>query len=101
MTCRHEAILVFRDLFSTTSRGDDVQRFDTRWDEGFLVNPRSSFGQKSGEPIHVLVRESDQLQSVLAFFEQDIEMENTQPSYERLKKHGENISQSEDESPKF
>ena len=75
--------------------------FDTRWDEAYMVNPRSSFGQKSGEPIHVLIRESDQLQSVLAFFEQDIEMEKTQPSYERPKKHGENISQSEDESLEF
>ena len=35
------------------------------------------------------------------FFEQDLELENTQPSYERLKKHGENISQSEDRARNF
>ena len=62
--------------------------FDTRWDEAYMVNPRSSFAQKSGEPVPVLIREYDQLQSVLAFVEQDVEMENTQPSYERLIKHG-------------
>ena len=53
-----------------------------------VLSTHEVLSDKSGEPIHVLVRESDQLQSVLAFFEQDIEMENTQPSYERLKKHG-------------
>ena len=73
MTGTHEAVLVFRDLFSTTLRGDDVQGFDTRWDEAYMVNPRSSFGQNSGEPVHLRIRESDQFRSVLAFYEQDLE----------------------------
>ena len=32
----HEVILDFSDPFSLISRGDDVQGFDTRWDEGIL-----------------------------------------------------------------
>ena len=33
VTGAHDTILDYADLFSTTLRNDDVQKFDTRWDE--------------------------------------------------------------------
>ena len=33
VTGEHEAVLDYTDLFSITLRDDDVQDFDTRWDE--------------------------------------------------------------------
>ena len=36
VTGTHETILHFSDLVSVTLHGDDVQHFDTRWDEVLL-----------------------------------------------------------------
>ena len=33
VTGAHDTVLDYADLFSTTLRNDDVQKFDTRWDE--------------------------------------------------------------------
>ena len=36
VTGAHDTVLDYADLFSVTLRGDDVQKFDTRWDEVLL-----------------------------------------------------------------
>ena len=39
VTDAHEAALDYSDLFRITSHGDDIQEFDTSWDE--VVSPIS------------------------------------------------------------
>ena len=41
VTGTHEAVLDCSDLLGKTFHGDDVQGFDTRWDEG---NPSGTLG---------------------------------------------------------
>ena len=36
VTGAHETVVDFTDLFSITLHGDDVQDFDTRWDQVLL-----------------------------------------------------------------
>ena len=37
VTGAHDTVLDYADLFSVTLRNDDVQEFDTRWDENFSI----------------------------------------------------------------
>ena len=36
VTGAHDAVLDYADLFSVTLRDDNIQEFDTRWDEVLL-----------------------------------------------------------------
>ena len=42
VTCAHDAVLDCDDLFSITLRDDNVQEFDTRWDEVCIIYVKSS-----------------------------------------------------------
>ena len=39
--CAHEAVVDYSDLFGITLHGDDVQGFDTRWDEVFATTQQA------------------------------------------------------------
>ena len=85
VTGTHKAILDSTDLFSTTSRGDDVQGFDTRWSE-VLLSTHEVLSDSILERLYQMrIRESDQLQTALALYDQDINQKNMTPSYQRLK----------------
>ena len=40
VTGAHDTVLDYADLFSVTLRNDDVQEFDTRWDEIYYLCQR-------------------------------------------------------------
>ena len=44
VTGAHDTALDYADLFSTTFRNDNVQEFDTRWDENLLSITKHSIG---------------------------------------------------------
>ena len=73
VTGTHETILHFSDLVSVTLHGDDVQYFDTRWDEVLL----------SAQDVPSDSIESEQFKTVLALNVQDIEKKNMAPSYQK------------------
>ena len=86
VTGTHEAFLDFSDLSNLSLRGDDVRGFDTRWDE-ILLSVRQVPSDEILESLcKMWVRESDQLKTVLALYEQDIEQNNSQPSFQRFRK---------------
>ena len=85
VTGTHESFLDFSDLMSVTLRGDDAQGFDTRWDE-VLLSTEDVPSDKILECQHKMqIRESDQLKTVFAWYDQDIEQKNMPPRYQRLK----------------
>ena len=43
VTGAHETVLEYADLFTITLRNDDVQEFDTRWDEILLSMTKTSW----------------------------------------------------------
>ena len=75
--------------------------FDSRWDEVLLSTPEVPSGSILEGLYKMRIRESDQLKTVLALYEQASEQKNTHPSFQRLKTILKKFFQSEDESPKF
>ena len=80
----HVSILDFLDLMRVTLRGDDVLGFDTRWDE-VLLSTEEVPSDKNLESLYKMrIRKSDQLKTVLALYEQDIDQKNMPLSYQRI-----------------
>ena len=71
-TGAHEAALDLSDLFTFSLQGNDVQEFDTRWDQTLLSAieiPKE----------HVLET------TILALYDQEIDRDRAMSSYQRLK----------------
>ena len=61
-----EAVLDYADLFSVTFRDDNIQEFDTRWDEVLLSLSKKKPSDDILETLYKLrICESDQLKTVL------------------------------------
>ena len=85
VTGAHEAVLDNTDLFSISSHGDDVQDFDTGWDQALLSTgevPKDSFLESVYK---TRIRVSDQLKTVLAIYEQGVNQRQPKPSYQKMK----------------
>ena len=81
----HGAVLGYSDLLRVAFHGDDVHVFDTTWDE---VLP--SISQVPSDDIleclyKMRIGESDQLETELAMDLQEIQQQNAQPSYQKLR----------------
>ena len=70
VTGAHEAVLDLTGLFCVSMQGDNVQNFDARWDQALMSI--SAKGHVSESFYKLLIRDSVQLQSVLAMCEQEI-----------------------------
>ena len=97
VTGAHEAVLDYSDLFRITSQGDGIQDFDTRWDQVLL-----STSEVPNDILEILYkmrkRESDQLQTVLAMYEQEPNQDRSKPSYQKLE---EETCRSKDQNTEF
>ena len=85
VTGTHVSINDFTDLINVTLRGDDVQGFHTRWDE--VLPPIKEIPQDNvlESLCKMRTRDSEQLKTILALSDQDIEQKEIPPSYQRLK----------------
>ena len=78
--------LDYSDLFSITLDGNDIQDFDSRWKE-VLSTTSEVPNDKILESLYKMrTRVSDQLQTVLAMYEQEINQHLSKPSYQKSKK---------------
>ena len=68
VTGAHDTVLDYADLFSVTRRGDNVQDFDMRWDEIFIIH-----------------HQDDQLKTVLELYDMEIHQKISMPNYQKLK----------------
>ena len=69
----HAAALDLSDLFNVSLQGDDIQDFDTRWDQA-LLSPSEAPKENVPESLYNMrIRESVQLQTVLAMNDQEID----------------------------
>ena len=63
VTGAHDTVLDYADLFSITLHNDDVQEFETRWDEIFMMTKIPP--DDILESLYKLgIRESDQFKTV-------------------------------------
>ena len=81
----HGAFLDHADLFSFTLRNDDVQEFETRWDEILLAVTKIPPDDILESLYTLRIRESDQLQSVFELYDMEIHQKISRPDYQMLK----------------
>ena len=79
-TGAHEAVLDCSDLFSISSQADDVQDFDTRWDQALLSTSEVPKDDLLDSLYKMRIRESDQLRTVLAMYEREINQHRSKPN---------------------
>ena len=85
MTGAHDTVLDYADLFSLTLRDDNVQEFDTRWDE-VLPSVSKIPSDDILESLYKLrIRESDQLKTVLELYDMEIHQKISMPNYQKMK----------------
>ena len=83
VTGAHDTVLDYANLFSITLRDDNIQEFDTRWDEVLL-----SMSKIPSDDVclyKLRIRESDQLKTILELHDMEIHQKKTGPDYHRLK----------------
>ena len=85
VTGAHDTVLDFADLFSVTLRDDNVQDFDTRWDEVLLSMSKIPSDDILESPCKLRTRESDQLKTVLELYDMEIHQKISMPNYQKLK----------------
>ena len=84
-TGAHDTVLDWADLFSITLRNDNVQEFDTRWDEILLSMTKIPSDDILESLYKLRIRESDQLKTVLELYDMDIHQKISMPNYQKLK----------------
>ena len=75
----------YADLFTVVLRNDDIQEFDSTWNEQLL----SMTQIPSGETLEILyklrIRESEKLKTVLELYDLETRQKKAGPDYHRLK----------------
>ena len=87
MTGAHEAVLAHSDLFRITLRGDDNQ--DLRWHEVLLSTKEVPSDDILESLYKMRIRKSDQVKTVLAMHEPEINQNLSKPSNQKFEDHGE------------
>ena len=72
-TSAHDAVLDLLDLFNVSLQGDDIQEFDTRWDQAILSASEAPEENVLESLYKMKIRECVQLQTVSAMYEQEID----------------------------
>ena len=85
VTGAHDTVLDYADLFSVTLHEDNIQEFDTTWDE-VLLSMSKSPSDDILEPLYKLrIRESALLKTVLELYDMEIHQKISIPKYTKLK----------------
>ena len=80
-----DTVLDYADLFSVTLRDDDVQEFNTRWDEVLLSMSKIPSDDVLGCLYKLRIRESDQLKTVLELYDMEMQQKISMPNFQKLK----------------
>ena len=81
----HDTVLDYADLFSVTLHDDNIQEFDTRWDEILLSMTKIPLDDVQESLYKLRTRESDQLKTVLGLYEMEIHQKISMPNHQKLK----------------
>ena len=77
--------LIMRILFSITLRNDNVQDFDTRWDEILLSMTKIPTDDVLESLYKLRIRECDQLKTVLELYDMKFHQKISMPNYQKMK----------------
>ena len=101
VTGARDAALDYSDLFRVTLRGDDVEKFDTRWDEVLLSINQVPSGDILESLYEMRAGESDQLKNELVMDKQEIEQHLSQANDQKLKTMVKRCMDQKIRAPKF
>ena len=79
-TGAHDTVVDYADLFSITLRDDNVQEFDTRWDEILLCITKIPTDDVLESLCKLRIRESDQLRTELQLYDMEIHQKISMPN---------------------
>ena len=85
VTGAHDTVLDYADPFSVTLRDDNIQEFDTRWDEVSLSMSKIPSDDLLESLYKLKMRESDQLKTVLELYEMEIHQKVLMRNYQKMK----------------
>ena len=80
-----DTVLDYADLFSVTLLDDNIQEFDTRWDEVLLSMSKIPSDNILESLCKLRLRESHQLITVLELYDMEIHQKISVPNYQKLK----------------
>ena len=81
----HVTVLDYADLFSVTLHDDNMQEFDSRWDEVLLSVSKIPSDDILESLYKLRIRVSHQLKIVLELNEMEIHQKISMPNYEKMK----------------
>ena len=84
-TGAHDTVLDYAGLFSVTLRDENVQEFDTRWDEVLLSMSKNPFDNILESLYKLRIRESLQLKIVLELYDMEFHQMISMPNCQKLK----------------
>ena len=85
VTGAHDTVLDYADLLSVALRDDNIQEFDTRWEEVLLSISKIPSDDIMESLYKLRIRESDQLKSVLELYDMEVHQKIPVPNYQQLK----------------
>ena len=85
VTGAHDKESDFADLLSVTLRDDNIQEFDTRWNEILLSMSKIPSDDILESLYKLRTRESAQLKTVLELYDMEIHQKIPAPNYQKLK----------------
>ena len=83
VTGAHDAVLDYADLLTITLRNDDVQEFDSKWDEILLSMTQVPSDEILESFYKLRIRESEKLKTVLELYNMEIHQKKAGPDYHR------------------
>ena len=81
VTGAHDTVLEYADLFSVTLHDDNIQEFDTRWDEILLSMSKIPYDDGLESLYKSRIRESAQLKTVLELYDMEIHQKTSILNY--------------------
>ena len=85
VTGAQNTVLDYADLFSVTLHDDNIQEFDTRWDEVPLSMSKIPSDDILESLYKLRIRESAQLKTVSELYDMEIHHKISMPNYQKLK----------------
>ena len=94
-TAAHDAVLDYADLFSVTLRDDNIQEFDTSWDEVLLSMTKIPSDDFLESLYKLRIRESEQLKKRIGIVRHGDSSEDIGSQLTEVEEHGEEEQRSE------
>ena len=85
VTSANDSVENYADLFTISFRNDDIQDFDSKWDEILLSMTKIPHDDILEGSYKLRIREPEKLKSVLELYDLEIHQKKLGPAYHRLK----------------